>query len=321
MSNDLHITAIPSIKLNEARKQTWDRICDELDFDDSELKYSYDDLDSTIQMMKDLKKWYSLEYFHYNYCWKRCIAGINIIMLAHDDYSEESDDVKNASNIENFKQLYDWLGQEAKEDARMATVLDLTKAEKFIEDEDSVNLPEMTSITEEAAKMLSTYGGEINLSGLTDLSEKAAEALSEGEYEGEWIPLDGLTDLSTATAEALSKYKGYLSLNGLTELSDAAAEALSKNQGGLSLNCLTELSDAAAEALSKNQGGLYLDGLTELSDVAAKALSKHQGDFLWLNGLTELSDEAAAALRTKVGTICEEDPEEWVASLQNKGED
>ncbi|NQX00886.1 hypothetical protein HQ447_09520, partial [bacterium] len=179
MSNDLHITAIPSIKLNEARNQIWDRICDELDFEECELKYDYDDLDSTIQMMKDLKKWYSLEYFHYNYCWKRCIAGINIIMLAHDDYSSESDDVKNARNIENFKQLYEWLEQEAKEDERMATVLDLTKAERFLEDENSVNLSEMTSITDAAAEALSKHQGWLGLGGLTGLTDAAAEALSK----------------------------------------------------------------------------------------------------------------------------------------------
>ena len=195
MSDDVYMSAIPRIELNESRSKTWDRICDQLDADDNP--------DLEIQEMKDLKEWYA-NPGDYN-TWNRCIAGINLIIVCLADHCE-SEDHSNARNIENFKQLYEWLEQEAKEDARMATVLDLTKAERFLEDQDSVNLSEMTSITEEAAEILSTYGGEIDLSGLTDLSEKAAEALSEGEYEGEWIPLDGLTDLSTATAEALSKY-------------------------------------------------------------------------------------------------------------------
>ena len=54
----------------------------------------------------------------------------------------------------------------------------------------------------------------------------------------------------------------------------------------------------------------------ELSDAAAEALSKHRGD-IYLEGQTELSDTAAEALSKKKGTINDEDPAEWVASLQS----
>lgn len=169
--------------------------------------------------------------------------------------------------------------------------LDAELAQSFLEDPDSVNLGDFTSITDDAAEVVS-------------------------KYRGGTLFLYGLTNLSDAAADALSRHQGDLELGGLTELSEAAAEALSKHQGSLILDGLTELSDAAAEALSKHQGVLILRGLTELTDYAAEALSKHQGNLL-LDGVTELSDVAAEALSKYKGTICEMEPAVWVSSLKS----
>ena len=132
----------------------------------------------------------------------------------------------------------------------------LTKeiAQQFLEDEDSVDLAEFTSIEDAAAVSLSKVDG--------------------------WLSLNGLTSLSDEAAESLGKVKGVLNLNGLTELSDAAAEGLGKNEGGLSLNGLTSLSDAAAESLSKHKGGLNLTGLDTLSAAAAESLATNYQDGL-----------------------------------------
>ena len=49
----------------------------------------------------------------------------------------------------------------------------LTKeiAEKFLADEDSVDLSEFTAIEDDAAESLSKYNGDLDLSGLTELSD------------------------------------------------------------------------------------------------------------------------------------------------------
>ena len=111
-----------------------------------------------------------------------------------------------------------WVGQtsyfdsvlEAAESASNSDQITLEVAKQFLEDDESTDLSEMTSITDEAAEALSKHQGDLYLNSLTELSD--------------------------AAAEALSKHQGELSLSGLTELSDAAAEALSKHQGNISCN-------------------------------------------------------------------------------------
>ena len=92
-----------------------------------------------------------------------------------------------------------------------------------------------------------------------------------------------------------------------------AQNFLSADNGDLICEA-TGISDEAAKIISNYRGSLYLNGLTELSDAAAEALSKHQGG-LDLGRLTKLSDAAADALSKHQGTICEMEPEEWVASV------
>ena len=82
-------------------------------------------------------------------------------------------------------------------------------AERFLKDNDSVDLQPFTSIDDAAAESLSKYKGVL------------------------W--LDGLTELSDAAFETLSKHDGGLGLNGLTELSNAAIKSfLKKIPGDLS---------------------------------------------------------------------------------------
>ena len=69
----------------------------------------------------------------------------------------------------------------------------------------------------------------------------------------------------------------------------------------------------AQNFLSADNGDLICEA-TGISDEAAKIISNYRGS-LYLNGLTELSDAAAEALSKHQGTICEMEPEEWVASV------
>jgi len=249
--------------------------------------------------------------------------SISLLKDAFTIHSSDKEDIAamrsvfgdSVGNTELYDQIVEGEDEEDQDThGELVAAIDCEVAQRFLEDEDSIDLSAASSINDVAAEALSKHEGELCLDGLTELSDTAAEALSK--HEG-YHSLNGLTELSDVAAEALSKYKGDLALNGLTELSNAAAEAFSKLEGYLHLDGLTELSDVAAEALSKHEGELCLNGLTKLSDVAAEALSKHKGD-LYLDGLTELSDTAAEALAKHEGKIGFMNPAEWVASLREE---
>jgi hypothetical protein len=148
------------------------------------------------------------------------------------------------------------------EDMKRGMTLDLAKAEQFLEDDDSIDLCEMTSITDEAAESLSKHEGTLELDGLTDLSDAAVESLSR--HKGD-LGFSGLTSITDAAAESLSKHEGELFLNGLTALTDAVAESLSKSEGGLLL-FRPELSAQAAKYLL--EGVVVVDTELDLEDIA-----------------------------------------------------
>lgn len=183
--------------------------------------------------------------------------------------------------------------EEADNDCEQPEFIDAAVAQRYIDNVYSVNLSSANGIDDDAAALLAELEDEIDLSGLTELSDTVADAL-------------------TNKAKVIC-----LLLNGLTDISDAVADSLTKNNPEISLflDGLTSLPDAAAKALARS-GYLSLDGLSYLSDTAAEALAKHKGE-LYLGGITELSAAAALALSKKEGTICDEDPSEWVASLES----
>ena len=54
-------------------------------------------------------------------------------------------------------------------------------AEKFLADNDSVDLSQFTSVEDAAAESLAKHKGQLRLEGLTSLSDSAAEALGKHE--------------------------------------------------------------------------------------------------------------------------------------------
>lgn len=180
-------------------------------------------------------------------------------------------------------------------------VLTLVQVERWLEDEDSVDIAKFTAIDEDAAAAL-------------------------GQSEGDWLELDGLTSLSEGAASALGKFKGKkVSLNGLTSLSEGAVAALGKSQGKiLYLNGLASLSEGAAAALGQFKGLIiYLNGLKSLTQGAAAVLAKFKGEELSLDGLKSLSADEAAALGrfnplvVSDGDDCE-DKEESAPALKSR---
>ena len=144
-----------------------------------------------------------------------------------------------------------------------AKILTKQIAERFLKDEDSVDLQRFTSIEDAAAQALAHYEGTLSLNGLKKLSDAAAQALAR--HKG-GLSLRGLKKLSDVAAQALARHKGdCLNLSGLTSLSDspghvALAQALARHKGRLYLYRLASLSDGAAQALAQHKGDLYLDG-------------------------------------------------------------
>ena len=173
-----------------------------------------------------------------------------------------------------------------------------------------LNLGGLKSLSDGAAKSLSKHEGELNLGSLENLSNSlghVAVAEKIANQDG-MLDLGGLVNLSGGAAEALSKHKGELGLSGLESLSDTAAEALSKCKCELDLRSLASLSDAAAEALSKYKGRLNFENIKSLSDAAANSLSKHKGE-LDLRELKSLSDSPghvalAKKLASQKGYLC-----------------
>lgn len=209
---------------------------------------------------------------------------ISLLKDAFTIHSSDKEDIAamrsvfgdSVGNTELYDQIVEGEDEEDQDThGELVAAIDCEVAQRFLEDEDSIDLSAASSIDEAAAVILSKFEG--------------------------WLCLDGLTELSDSTVEVLAKQEGTLSLDGLSELSDAAAEALSKHQDLISLNGLSELSDAAAKALSNHEDVLSLDGLTELSDAAAEALAKHKGEICNMEPA-----EWVASLRDS-----EQDEEDW----------
>ena len=193
-------------------------------------------------------------------------------------------------------------------------------------------------LTDDQAKLLSRYKGNLSLRGLVSISDNQTESLSK--HEGA-LRLDDLTSINDNQAKSLSKHKGKLYLRGLVSISDNQTELLSKHKGDLFLNGLTSINDNQAESLSRHKEGLHLDGLTSINDNQAESLSRHKGVLclrgltsindnqaesfsryewgLYLNGLTSLTNNQAKSLSRHNGDIdCNQEIKELINSYKTK---
>lgn len=188
----------------------------------------------------------------------------------------------------------------------------LTKeiAERFLKDNQGIDLSEFTSIEPDAAETLSNRVEDLALAGINVLPATVAVAL--GKHEGR-LYLGGIKTLSPEAAEGLAKHKGCLNLENLDALSSLAAQALSKFEGDLFLG-LKELDGseghvALASSLARCEN-LELPELTSLSDKSAIALSKRRGGQRFTLGLESLSDSPAKSVLAD--TIAKLPPNSWV---------
>lgn len=97
-------------------------------------------------------------------------------------------------------------------------------AEEFMTRPEVVDLSHFTSIEFEAAELLRSYSGDLNLGGLTELPEITAEVLSH--HSGRSLIVSDSV-LTARVATILLRYRGCLRLTGLQNLGIDAAKILS----------------------------------------------------------------------------------------------
>lgn len=141
-------------------------------------------------------------------------------------------------------------------------ILDSKLAKQFLENSDGYDLGFFQTLEPEAAKVLSTFQGDLFL--------------------------DGLTSLSAEVANILIPHQGILSLTGLKKISIPIAKALVKRRSPFSLRDCQETGDGLSisnqviQILVREES--KLEGISinpcRLDDKTCQALANYQG---WIN--------------------------------------
>lgn len=177
----------------------------------------------------------------------------------------------------------------------MPTLIDVNVAKQFKGSSDSIDLSAAKSVTDEAAEILATYEGDLDLTNLTHL--QSASLATKLAKNSELIYFD-LVYISAVAAEELAKqisenqeYPPYLNLDGLKNPSLETLVNLMKHSGNLFLG-LEKITIEEATILSTFCGvGLGLNHVKEISTDAARILSNVRAEELDLEGLETLSAE------------------------------
>jgi hypothetical protein len=161
----------------------------------------------------------------------------------------------------------------AKELKELKAAVAKRRIAKYSPDWAPLDLTEFSSITEEAAELVShAEEGEVDLRNLNEISDKVAEHL--GNHNGS-LGLGGLKSLSANAASFLARHDGWLHM-GIEELDDDAALALSKGTVTLNLTGLKSLN--ATEGHIALAAKLVSDGtdkrLRSLQNVAKEIIDR-----------------------------------------------
>jgi hypothetical protein len=140
-------------------------------------------------------------------------------------------------------------------------------AEKFLKDNDSVDLEKFTSLEDDAAKVLAEHKGSLGLNGMTTLSKAAASYLAKvapllGEIN--CLRFDSLIP-SIDVARQLAKYQGNQISFGMASIDLPFAKAMAPFQGQLWIGNVSQLDDDVVRELAKRSGGAYLNGVRDPS--------------------------------------------------------
>lgn len=139
-----------------------------------------------------------------------------------------------------------------------------------------LQLSRTDSITEETARVLAGFRGEMLILGIRSLSPAVARELASSQVATVW--LHSITRLDSDTAAVLATRPGQLVMSGLVELDSVPlAEKLALRPGALSFPHLKRISPAVAVALGKYQRGLSLGGLADVPVDVQDALATAVG--------------------------------------------
>ena len=158
--------------------------------------------------------------------------------------------------------------------------------------------PHTCVLTSEIADRFLADNNAVDLSEYTELEDGAAEKLCTKRWSAEGHDtgpdLNGVLSLNASAAKHLAGLEGDLFLGECTEVGDDAIKILCQHARALFLG-LTSVSDRAAEWLSSKPGHLCLEHLADLSPAAAQSLAYHPNIFV---DTTLWPDDAAASYHT-----------------------
>ena len=119
---------------------------------------------------------------------------------------------------------------------------------------DGIETPveDLEELTDDMARVLSGFDGDLSLHSLERLTDRQAAILCR--HRGGCLDLSGLLSLSDGQAENLAIYPGTLILVSVQRLSDKQAEFLSQFTGELYLGSIETLSDRQLDSLKAFQG-------------------------------------------------------------------
>lgn len=138
-------------------------------------------------------------------------------------------------------------------------------------DYDELRLDGFGKIEEDAASLIAEFDGSVDLRDLSEVSDTTLTILAK--HKGS-IDLAGLKELSLAHAKAISQHSGYTHL-GILTITDEAALALSQGPALFKLTMLTKLDGSPGHiALAKK---LVKDGTHDqcynLKDISQALLN------------------------------------------------
>ena len=168
-----------------------------------------------------------------------------------------------------------------------------------------LELPDVESLSAEAARPLANYDGVVRLPAVTELSVATAAALADFGRE-EWgaaVEFPAIVEIAPDAAATLARCEALLVFPNLGRLSAETAQSLAQHEGmGIVLGGLETLLEDVASVLAETKSirGLLLPDLTSLDSLPlARRLARQ--DHVFLPRLERLEPDVARALRGNDG--------------------
>ena len=170
----------------------------------------------------------------------------------------------------------------------------------------SLQIPRITTLSQEIARHLARYKGRLSLNGLTSISAKVAEAFSD--FNGTELSMTNLKIIPFNYLQLLPEDKIFVSktFEASFSIEDAVQLKEEVNRNIDKVICLKHvksLSTATANLLAEIQSALYLNAINHINEDVAQALSKHNGSLLSLDGLGAIDEKTAELLMNREGKL------------------